>query len=137
MATEVHLPVITELPPANSFEMARVVEHGLPTASIEELKNLGLNFTEIAQIVIPPRTLKHRKARGERLSTEETERFLRVVRVLELAERVFGNRDKSLSWLRTPDDRMENRTSLSLLITETGAKLVEGQLWGIAEGVYS
>src|SRR5271168_2856448 len=99
MATEVQLPVLAVLPPANSYEMARLVEQGLPTESIEELKLLGLTFTEIAQIVIPPRTLKHRKARGERLSAEETERFLRVVRVLRLGERVFGNREKSLGWL--------------------------------------
>jgi putative toxin-antitoxin system antitoxin component (TIGR02293 family) len=137
MATDVRLPIISELPPPNSFEMARVVEEGLPTGCIEELKDLGLTFTEIAQIVIPPRTLKHRKARGERLSTEETERFLRVVKVLKLAERVFGNREKSLDWLRAPDDRMDDRTSLSLISTEAGAQLVEGQLWGIADGVYS
>jgi len=32
---------------------------------------------------------------------------------------------------------MDNRVSLSLIGTEAGAKLVEGQLWGIAEGMYS
>jgi putative toxin-antitoxin system antitoxin component (TIGR02293 family) len=117
--------------------MTRIVEQGLPTECIEELKAKGLTFTEIAQIVISPRTLKHRRARGERLSTEETERFLRVVRVLDLAERIFGNREKSLGWLRTKDELMDNRVSLSLIGTEAGAKLVEGQLWGIAEGMYS
>jgi len=137
MATDLRLPVISELPPANSFEMARVVEEGLPTECVEELKELGLTFTEIAQIVIPPRTLKHRKARGERLSTEETERFLRVVRVLKLAERIFGRREKSLDWLRAPDDRMDNRTLLSLLSTEAGAQLVENQLWAIDEGMFT
>jgi len=137
MATELRLPTISGLPPANSFEMTRIVEQGLPTECIEELKAKGLTFTEIAQIVISPRTLKHRRARGERLSTEETERFLRVVRVLDLAERIFGNREKSLGWLRTKDELMDNRVSLSLIGTEAGAKLVEGQLWGIAEGMYS
>ena len=137
MATEAHLPVLAALPPFNSFEMTRLVEQGLPPESIEELKELGLTFTEVAQIVIPPRTLKHRKARGERLSTEETERFLRVVRVLRLGERIFGNRDKSLAWLRTPADRMENRTAISLLGTEAGAQLVERQLWAIDEGMYT
>jgi putative toxin-antitoxin system antitoxin component (TIGR02293 family) len=137
MATELRVPVIPALPLANSFEMARVVEQGLPTDCVEELKDKGLTFTEIAQIVIPPRTLKHRKARGERLSAEETERFLRVVRVLELAERIFGNREKALDWLRAPDERMENRASLSLIGTEAGARLVEGQLWAIDEGMYT
>jgi len=88
-------------------------------------------------LVIPPRTLKHRVARGERLSTEETERLLRVVRILAFADRVFGDREKALGWLRDPDPRLEDRSGLSLLRTEAGGKLVESMLWGVAEGVYS
>lgn len=87
--------------------------------------------------IISPRTLKHRKARGENLSIEETDRAVRVARVLAFAERVFGNRDKSLLWLRGKDDRLGNRTPLSLLKTETGGKLIETMLWQIDEGMFT
>jgi putative toxin-antitoxin system antitoxin component (TIGR02293 family) len=136
MATEITAPAISRLPAAGSYELIRTVEEGLPLDCLETLKELGLTFTEIAQLVIPPRTLKHRNARGERLTPEETERFLRVVRVLELGERVFGKREKLLSWLRGPDFEMPERSSMSLLATEAGAQTVIGQLWAVGEGMF-
>ncbi len=140
MATEAVLAVpqiITEFPPLGTYELLRLVEKGLPTDCLELLKQRGLTFTEIGQLVIPPRTLKHRKARGERLNIIESERFLRVIRVLDFGLRVFGNSTKLLNWLRAPDVEMENRPSMSLLGDEAGARLVEGQLWGIADGIFS
>jgi putative toxin-antitoxin system antitoxin component (TIGR02293 family) len=136
MATESALPVVSEFPPVGSYELIRTVEEGLPLDSLEKLKVRGLTSTEISQLVIPARTLKHRKARGERLSAEETERFLRVIRVLELGERIFGKREKLLNWLRGPDFEIPGRTSMSLLETEAGVQAVTGQLWAVAEGIY-
>jgi putative toxin-antitoxin system antitoxin component (TIGR02293 family) len=136
MATEANLRAFSEFPALGSYELIRTVEEGLPLDCLEKLKDWGLSFTEIAQLVIPPRTLKHRKARGERLSTEETERFLRVIRVLELGERVFGKREKLLRWLRGPDFEIPGRTSMSLLETDAGAQAVTEQLWAVAEGMY-
>ena len=136
MGTEARFRPSSEYPAAGSYDSVRTVEMGLPIESLEDLRDWGLTFTEIGQLVIPPRTLKHRKARGERLSTDETERFLRVIRVLELGERVFGKREKLLSWLRGPDFEIQDRTSMSLLDTEAGAQAVTGQLWAVAEGLY-
>ena len=136
MAAESALQIVSEFPALGSYELIRTVEEGLPLDCLEKVKEWGLTFTEIAQLVIPPRTLKHRKARGERLSTEETERFLRVIRVLELGERVFGKRERLLHWLRGADFEIPGRTSMSLLDTEAGAQAVVGQLWAVAEGMY-
>ena len=137
MATETTAPAQFALPPAGSFELIRAVEEGLPTECLQRLKDWGLTFTEVAQLILPPRTLKHRKARGERLSPDETERFLRVMRVLELGERVFGKREKLLNWLRSPDPEMGDRSSMSLIRTAPGAERVTEQLWAIAEGFAS
>lgn len=123
--------------PKSDFDLAELVEHGLPTGSLTLLKDKGLTFTEISQIVIAPRTLKHRKARGESLSLEETERVVRAARVIALAESIFDDPAKALLWLRTPDDRLANRNPMSLLQTEAGGRLVENMLWQIDEGVYS
>ena len=136
MATETAVPGLANIPALGSYELIRAVEEGLPTDSLEVLKQRGLTFTEIADLVIPPRTLKHRKARGERLTTEETERFFRVLRVLDLGEKVFGKRERLLSWLRGPDFEIPNRTAMSLLTTEAGAQAIVGQLWAVAEGIY-
>lgn len=123
--------------PKSEFDLTEIVEKGLPTDSLSLLREKGLTFSEMAEFVISPRTLKHRKSRGEHLSHEETDRMVRVARIVALAENVFGNRAKALLWLRSPDDRMANRKPLSLLQTETGGRLVESMLWQIDEGVYS
>jgi putative toxin-antitoxin system antitoxin component (TIGR02293 family) len=121
----------------SEFDLAEIVEKGIPTDSIAYLRHNGLTFSEVASIVISPRTLKHRKARGEKLSNEEAERAIRVGRVLAQAESVFGSHDKALLWLRTPDERLNNRTPLSMLPTEAGGRLVESMLWQIDDGVYT
>jgi len=64
---------------------------------------------------------------------KDTDRIVRVARIIALAEQVFGDRDKALAWLRSADDR----TSLSMLHTEPGGRLVESMLWQVDEGVYT
>ena len=119
------------------MDLVAEAEHGLPLDSIEELRQRGLTFTEVGETVIAPRTLKHRKARGESLSTEETERVMRVVRLWALAKHVFGNEEKALKWLRKPSERLAGRSPLSLLRTESGGRVVEQGLWQIDEGVFA
>jgi len=123
--------------PKSDFDLAQIVENGFPVDSVGQLKEKGLTFTEVSEIVISPRTLKHRKARGETLSPEETDRVVRVARIIALADHVFGNHEKALAWLRLPDERINNRTPLSMLRTESGGRLVESMLWQIDDGVYA
>ena len=123
--------------PKSDFDLAKIVERGLPTARLALLKQHGLTFTEVSEIVISPRTLKHRKARGERLSDEETDRLVRVARIVALANNVFGNPRKALQWLRTESEPMGGRRPLSMLRTDAGGRLVECRLWQIDEGIFT
>jgi putative toxin-antitoxin system antitoxin component (TIGR02293 family) len=63
--------------------------------------------------------------------------MVRVARTVLLAENVFGDHDKALLWLRTPDDRIAGRKPIIMLKTDAGARVVESMLWAIDEGVYS
>ena len=139
MVTNLNLNIrcLVGISPQSEFDLAEIVEQGIPTESIAYLRHNGLTFSEVSSIVISPRTLKHRKARGEKLSNEETERAVRVGRVLGQADLVFGSHDKALLWLRTPDDRLNDRTPFSMLHTEAGGRLVESMLWQIDDGVYT
>ena len=132
MATKMDIAVYT----APDFMLTERIEKGLPIASIGQLREQGLTFSEVSAIVISPRTLKHRRTRGEALSQEETDRVVRVARTLALAEQIFGTPEKALLWLRSPDARLNDRTPMSLLQTESGGRLVESMLWQIDEGVY-
>ena len=120
----------------SDFNIAKIVEQGLPTDSLNLLKENGLTFTELGEVVIAPRTLKHRKTRGENLSSEESDRTLRVARIMALGNQVFGDPAKALKWLRTPSDRLEGRTPLSMLRSEAGGRVVENRLWQIDEGIF-
>jgi putative toxin-antitoxin system antitoxin component (TIGR02293 family) len=137
MAAHVSLQDYIGIAPGSGLELAEFVERGLPPENLDILKARGLTFTEMANTVISPRTLKHRKARGENLSPAETERAVRVASILRLAEEVFGNRETALRWLREEDDRLGVRTPLSLLQTEAGGREVESMLHGIAHGIFS
>ena len=116
-------------------EVLRIVEGRLPPSVIKRLLTLGLERPEIHDIVIPARTLQHRRSRREKLTLEESDRVLRVVRILSSAESVYGNRERALAWLRKPHARLEGRSPLSLVKTDTGSRIVEELLIQIDEGM--
>lgn len=68
---------------------------------------------------------------------EEPDRVLRVIRVLSSAEAVYGSRDRALAWLRKPIARLEDRSPISHLKTDTGSRIVEEVLIQIDEGIYT
>ena len=113
----------------------RIVEERLAPAVINRLISLGLKRSEIDATVIPLRTLQHRRSRREKLTVEESDRVLRVMRALSLAESVYGGRERALEWLRKPHARLEGRSPLSLLKTDIGSRIVEELLVQIDEGM--
>jgi hypothetical protein len=123
--------------PLSDFDLAEIIEKGLPVERLSLLKQKGLTFSELGAVVISPRTLKHRKARGENLSHEESDRAIRVERVIALADQVFGDHAKAMLWLRSADESIGGRDPLGMLRTEAGGRVVESMLWQIDEGVYS
>ena len=118
-------------------QMLQIVEAGLPTKVINRLLQRGLTKEEVFQIVINPRTLKHRRTKSQPLSREESERAVRAVRVISRAHSVFGNSDKAMKWLRTPRKRFEGRAGMEMLSTEPGGRMVEEMLIQIDEGMFA
>ena len=116
-------------------EVLRIVEGRLSPSVVKRLLTLGLERSEIHDTVIPARTLQHRRARREKLTLEESDRVLRVVRILSFAGSVYGDRARTLAWLRKPHPRLEGRSPLSLAKTDTGSRIVEELLIQIDEGM--
>jgi len=124
--------------PKSDLDLAEMVERGLSSESLALLREKGLTFTEVANLIISPRTLQHRKAKGiQHLTHDEADRVVRVARILAQAIQIFGSSERALGWLRTPDERLHNRTALSMLQTESGGRLVEEMLWQLREGMFS
>jgi putative toxin-antitoxin system antitoxin component (TIGR02293 family) len=122
--------------PATESTMLRMVEGKLAPTVIKRLISLGIERSEIDAAIIPLRTLQHRRSRRERLTVEESDRVLRMIRVVSLAESVYESRERALAWLRTPHPRLDGRSPVSLLNTDIGARLVEELLVQIDEGMF-
>jgi putative toxin-antitoxin system antitoxin component (TIGR02293 family) len=116
-------------------DLVRLVEEGLGTNAIEELRRSGLTDDEIYSLIVPRRTLTHRRARREALSREESDRAVRLARLAALAEHVFGDSERAWRWLRAPKRQFEARSPLQFMATEAGAHLVEELLHRIDEGI--
>ena len=115
-------------PLRSDHDLARLVEQRLPLASVESLSKHGLSDEEIYRLIVPRRTLVHRKSRREPLTHEESDRAVRIARIASLAEEVFGNDAKAARWLRKPKSRFDGRTPFDLLSTDAGSRLVEEML---------
>ena len=118
-------------------EIVRLVERGLPIRVLNRLQQRGLSRNEIASVIIPPRTLKHRRSRHQPLSREESERAVRTARILALAQLVMGDETAALAWLRAPRHRFQGRSPMEMLATESGGRLVEQMLIQIDQGMFA
>ena len=127
---------------ANDYELAQNVRHGLALETQDSLLQHGMTRDEFHRIVIPQRTFRHRTERRNRglqevLSPEESDKAVRAARILVLAERVFAEREKALSWMRQPKKRFHGDTPMTMLETETGARLVEQMLIQVDDGMFA
>ena len=121
--------------PPFSFDW-REVERGLPLKTLEEFSAYsGIAVKDLMDVVIPARTLKHRRQRNEPLSIDESDRLRRVAEVFALAAKVYGDLADGRKWLLSPMRRFEGKTALSMLRTEAGEQAVEEFLIQIDEGM--
>jgi len=133
-----------EAEPFRSSGLADVVHHALDGALagnrtdfaiLDELLQHGFSREEIFDLVVTRRTFARRKQANDPLSSEETDRAVRLARITAHAERVFGDDEKAHRWLRKPSRTLEGTAPLSLLKSETGAHLVEQTLYRIEFGM--
>lgn len=122
----------------SELDLVRLVRSGLPPSALETVIDRGvLTRREAERLIIPRRTLAHRKSRGESLTTDESDKLARVVRVAALAEETFQSEEKAHGWLRDANRALGGERPIDLLETEGGARLVEQILGRIAHGVFS
>ena len=119
----------------SSAKAAAAVAEGLRLNAIDDLRQ-QLVDSEIDELVIPRRTYNHRRLRGMRLTPDESDRALRVARLIKAAIQTFGKAEKAMGWMRDPHPLFDHRPPLALAATEAGARLVENSLarlaWGAA-----
>jgi putative toxin-antitoxin system antitoxin component (TIGR02293 family) len=114
------------------------IEAGVPLSTITSfVASSGIPLKDVTSVVIPARTLKHRRDRKEPLTRDESDKLARLVRVYDQAVRVFGEADSAREWLEESKIRFEERSPLAMLSTEAGGRLVEEFLIQIDEGMFA
>jgi putative toxin-antitoxin system antitoxin component (TIGR02293 family) len=116
-------------------DMVELIRRGLPVGAVQYLVDSGrLSMAELDAVVLPRKTLAHRRKLG-RLTPEQSDRLIRVARIIAAADDTFGNRDKAAAWLRRATTALAGERPLDLLDTDEGARQVETLLGRIGHGI--
>jgi putative toxin-antitoxin system antitoxin component (TIGR02293 family) len=119
-------------------ELIRKIQKGLRFSELETLQNsIDLPFEQLAvKLAISRSTLQRRKAAG-RLSPDESDKVMRLSRLLEHATNVFGDVERARAWLKFPQRGLGGAIPLDYAETEVGAREVDNLLGRIEYGVYT
>lgn len=127
------------LPFQDNFRLAALVQAGLPARIIREVAEaLAVSPVQFAQTVqIAPRTLLRRLSDNTRLKADESERVVRIARLLKRATEVLENEEDAAQWFRHPLRTLGGKAPLDMCATEPGAREVETVLGRLEHGVFN
>ena len=119
-------------------ELIRKIQKGLRFSELETLQNsIDLPFERLAaKLAISRSTLQRRKAAG-RLSPDESDKVMRLSRLLEHATNVFGDIERARAWLKFPQRGLGGAIPLDYAETQVGAREVDNLLGRIEYSVYT
>src|ERR1700730_3772819 len=125
-----------KLSPRKPSSLADIVRAGIPTTnawSFIRSASSGLPFQTIIDIAgISRRTLDRR--RGKKLMPDQSDRLVRIARIVNFAEESIGTREQALVWLNAQNQSLNGSRPIELLDTDGGAKRVETLLGRFREG---
>src|SRR5688500_4140328 len=85
----------------SDLDWVRAVQSGLPTNAVDAIATeIGFTMAEMEQLVSPRRTLARRRAKRQPRTREESDRLARIARGGLWALETFGEREKTIAWLR-------------------------------------
>jgi len=122
-----------------SSDLARATRAGLPVDSLDALaEELSVQRMAVAKLLgISERTLSRRVTSNGRLTAAESDRVVRLARVLALAKETLGEMEKASRWLQTSNRALEGDKPIDRLDTDIGVRSVEQVLGRIEYGLYS
>lgn len=125
--------------PVPTLEAVRLVGRGLPWSALERFRRqTGWSLAELAPLIqVPLRTLDRRR-RERRLQPEESDRLVRLARVVQQVLHLFDGRvEDARRWLATPVPALGGLTPQELTTTDPGAREVEALIGRLEQGIPS
>jgi putative toxin-antitoxin system antitoxin component (TIGR02293 family) len=92
-----------------------------------------------SSLVAPESTVRRRLNANARFTEAESERLIRLARVYAEAVELFGDEEKALQWLNTPDTYIPGQppiTPFQLASKDSGARLIESHIRRTAYGIF-
>jgi putative toxin-antitoxin system antitoxin component (TIGR02293 family) len=116
--------------------LIEALREGLPVRSFEVLQaRLGWSRSALADaLAIPERTLMRRYKQGH-FSSEESQRLLRLARIVAQGEELFSQSHRLSAWLREPVRGLGNKRPVDYLDTDIGAEEVEDLIMRLLHGI--
>lgn len=135
-ATEASPRSIDQLEATELAGLLTSIKDGLPTGLLDEVEErLNLASEEMASFLgISPRTLKRRRQSGT-LTSVESERLYRIVRLFRKASDIFESEEEARRWLKRPQMRLGEQVPLEIARLEPGAREAERLLGRIEHGI--
>ena len=111
---------------------------GLPMAELADLREaLEVPMERVAARIGMSRATFHRRQKAGLLSADESDRAMRLARLVGQAVAVFGNLAAARNWLNAPQHGLSGAVPLDYAATEVGAREVENLIGRIDYGVYA
>ncbi len=119
-------------------ELIRRIQKGLRFSELQTLQStLDLPFEQLAAKLCISRSTLHRRKAAGRLSPDESDKVMRLSRLVDHAAKVFGDVEKARAWLKFPQIGLNGAVPLDYAQTKVGAREVDDLLGRIDYGVYS
>lgn len=113
-----------------------VVRCGMPTKNALDFLHTTSGSVPYETMIrvagISKRTLERRS--GKKLKPDQSDRLVRIARIIGLAEDSIGTEEQALEWLNTPNQALYGSRPIESLDTDAGASRVETVLGRLREG---
>ena len=125
--------------PTDNASALKMVRDGLSFSALESLVGvLGVPQGEVASIIGIPATTLSRRKRSGRLTQLESDRLMRIARLVEMAHRMMqGDGAAARRWMIAPHELLGGASPLAHASTEIGGREVEQLIGRIRHGTFS
>lgn len=134
-----HIGRRLSLPLHDDLALAERIERGLPASVIAEAQKT-LRFPSIASLAtvigMSAKTAERRVAQQSKLTLDESERLVRLIRIHNQAVATLESEEHASKWLQRPLSIFNRKTPLEMIQTEPGARAVEQALGRLEHGVF-
>jgi len=119
--------------PRTAVQLHEAIGHGLRSSVLREVVARNVLRPADLKLLFSERTLS-RRAKGKRLTAEESDRLARMTRIVLRARETFGDDARADKWLRRPNRALGCSVPLEVTRHSSGADLVDALLDRIAYG---